>query len=245
MAQIKKNGLVVGKMGDVVYQVCNGKQILKENNRDVKLTAESKQCSTEFSAANNASANLRNGLQLYVSGMADTAMHGRFTGAIFHAIRNSHQTGEGRERVGQRTFEDANLSLLEGFEFNKNTPFSEYCTVDHELNFTDGIVRIAVNGFSKSKHLKRIPNTQGEVLLYGVAAFNPKSQGLIGSVQEFRVRGNYPDTLLEWQSEPIPQGKVVLVFAAVIYYGMPTLEGKKVLTNRQLHPCKIVAAFTS
>ena len=119
MAVIDIQGRWHGRAAGLVYRSVGGRNIVQGRPRKFKQTVATRESGLEFGLASNTARIMREVLwPAYHS--IDKGMVNRFTSTVLKSIRGCQELGR-----GERDLHNGDLSYLQGFQFNKNSPLSE------------------------------------------------------------------------------------------------------------------------
>jgi len=246
MASVNTKGQLSGGIGSVYYRVLNGKPILQTKpGKGTKQSTGTKVSASDFGIASSIAKNIRLFLFPLLQNMADPYMYTRFTPRIFKAIADGpKQTENGH------TLLDGDLSGLNGFQFNINSIFSNYCSLQPLLNREDdGSLSITLPELSNRDSITTVEKATHCDICYLVTAFD--SEINIANYQDvFRTtielkNSNNTIPVQQWVTPPLAAGQLIIVTAAIFYFRQDKLMGTVPLNSKQLHPCEIVAVFKS
>src|SRR5690606_27572750 len=117
MATQGKNGKIKGKINNIVYRQLGNQQVMQIAPTRVKQTYATKLNALEFGVASAHGKILRMIFQKEYE-VSDGKMNGRLNAAIGACLRTADR------ETGERTFHDADLDNLKGFEFNLDAPIA-------------------------------------------------------------------------------------------------------------------------
>jgi hypothetical protein len=240
MAKITAKGLLSGGVGPVAYRMLNGQGIVQSRpgKGGVKQTKSTKESASEFGNASAAAKAIRMALFPILQSHTDHRMHIRFTAKVFEAA-----TANTILPRGSRTLKDGDLSMLDHFQFNTNSLFSDYCTLQPDLHMdASGQLVIDLPEFSPNEVLAFPYEASGCDVCYMVSVFDPISWQQVHA-EVFRVtaaKGSSSVPAQEFQTAPVAAGHVVIVTAAILFVRNNNLMGNLQLNSKVLHPCEIV-----
>ncbi|WP_374165730.1 hypothetical protein [Arcticibacter sp. MXS-1] len=248
MAIINKKGFVSGLVGNVVFRESEGKQVVqtrppggKQARR--KQTEETKLSGKEFGLASSAGAEVRRFMQSVYFG-ADSRLDSRLTGAIRAALRGSSTLA-----AGQRDLHDADLSVLEGFEFNVNSPLSRVLPGFPQVHFEpDDLFEVEVPSFDGDK-IFHYPNTSlirelDVTLNIVIFAFNFR-MGFSQLIECYLLpvtRGRNSGEVLKCD-KVLPAGSLVLTLASLHYHRSVGSGKNYIINSKNFSPSAIISAF--
>ncbi len=240
MAIIDKKGYIRGRIGNLVYRKVGDTNIIQSRPAKVRQTTATKESALEFGLASSTAKVLRYmfaGLSHY----ADGGMINRMNQCVLQAIRN----GGGATR-GQRDLHQGDLSLLEGFQFNKNSPLNEILPFMPTVSVAEeGSVRVILPAMD-SEELGWLYGAEGCSLRFTVMSVDFKKQyyQLLGH-HELDVRKGKVIEQLEWNTpERAEKGSIVLVALSAVFHTPDGIRHDGIILNdKDFFPAAIVAAL--
>ena len=236
MATINSKGQFSGAAGPVYFRIVNGRGVVQSMPKKHKKAAVIMANASVFGQASRLSRNIRQLLYPVLQDKNDTAMYRRFV-AVVHAVMKS-VTGV---TAGENAFFNGNLSLPDGFEFNINSPFPEYGSIEPTLQYQDNVLIIAFPAFPNTA-IKAPTQASGTSFTINVTAF--EGEATVASLAEqfvLDLPNNKQQTeAITFTTATIPAGHVAMVTMALFFYKENPLSGRVVLNNRDLHPCRIL-----
>ncbi|PWG77874.1 hypothetical protein, partial [Pararcticibacter amylolyticus] len=220
---LERNGALHGTAGTVVFRRFRNSTVVQGlPKRKKKQTPASQASAGEFGVASTAAAAIRLVLRSVFRNRHDGAMVNRFNSAVYQSILRSKTALR-----GARDLHDGDLSCLEGFEFNANSPLREALKVRPSVSLTSGgKVRVQMDGWGKLSGLK-IPSAVIEAsdsyrLRFLVTALNFRSEFYeYVAVKDVTVTDWKDMEALDFEMEGmIPEGCMVLVTASLDCLGV-------------------------
>jgi hypothetical protein len=238
MAQINKNKSIVGSIGQVVFKEVGKKQILQSKPTDMKQTKRTKESGSEFRQCSSWTKPLRFQLSSFLSNHTDSFMHSRLAGKFYTTLQANTELAK-----GVRSPMNSDMLALAGFEFNTNSPFPDYFmpTINAVLNDQNEIV-ITIPAFNPKVEMLFAENTSHADLLIYVMASNFEPFGGFDEGYTVVPIENKYQTKAEtiWTSPPMPQGKLVLVCAKLLFYNPNRFTEKQYINSKECSPAQIV-----
>jgi hypothetical protein len=244
MARIDKNGGLRGPVGSVSYRISNGQNILqsKPGKGNTKLNAESLKSNSEFCLASNRARIIRDILNPVIRKYYDGAMINRFTCAVAIAIRSNDALP-----VGYRDIQDGRLSLLQGFEFNEHSLFSDHFKVEIVTEVTPAGWRLTIPAFVPLAKMAFPFDASHCTMKVLVSALDLRSQSFsYCCMKELMIpASNTPVPAVEWLlNENFPVQGLMLVTVSLNY--SEKCLGEMVSLNRpKLNPCQLLTVFNA
>lgn len=240
MAIIDKKGFIRGRIGNTVYRKVGDTNIIQSRPARVRQTAATKESALEFGLASSTAKVLRHmfaGLSHY----ADGGMINRLNNTVLNAIRN----GNGATR-GQRDLHQGDLSLLTGFQFNRNSPLDETLLVMPDVLLEeDGSVKIMMPAIN-SGELCWLADANSCSLRFTVMAvdFRKQYHQLLGH-HEVEMQKTKTLERMEWTApERAEKGSIILVALSVVFHTPDGIRHDGIMLNdKSFYPAAIVAAL--
>ncbi|WP_069659599.1 hypothetical protein [Arcticibacter eurypsychrophilus] len=150
MAHVDKNGMIRGKAGSVIYRTYGKKNLIQGKPKAFKQTQESIKTSTEFGLSSSTAAIIRRAFDpAYL--FRDGAAVSRSTRYVYHSIRNSASAA-----VGKRDLHDADLSYLNGMEFNVDSQLADVLrVVPQVLQSAEGKISVTLPELNTQTDIKK------------------------------------------------------------------------------------------
>jgi hypothetical protein len=239
MAHINGKNKIVGLVGNIVLRSLLGKQVVqsKVGTGTMRQTPATRASSSEFNQCSQWAKILRLCLQPLLLHMTDSTMHGRFLGALYTALRhNTHVP------IGERTFTNSPMGAMAGFEFNLNSPFTEYFLVPITTTLAPtGAVTVTLPGFTPKEVMKWPPTaTSGNLLLYAMSS--DVVDTLLVAEQQLALPLLWgtavPPTVWE---VTVPEGNYcTLITAKLLFQVQSSISGDTTLNNAKLNPVMVL-----
>lgn len=123
MARIDKDGVLRGKIGDLVHRNYRGKQIVQRVADDSKKSDKVKTNNTEFGYASGKESTLRNFYINTLQLINDGNLHNRHRNILYELLIHNLDMN-----VSERKLIDGNPSQYIGLNFNINSKWEDYIT---------------------------------------------------------------------------------------------------------------------
>jgi len=239
MAIVDRSGKVRGAISNLVYRSYRSLNIIQSKPAKVKQTIASKESGLEFGLCSNAACEMRKAFTPAYSGY-DGAMINRFTGLV----RKGLQACTTKER-GYRDMHDADLSFLEGFQFNANSPLDRVLKVRPVASLEENTIRVSLPAFSVRRDIKWPPNAVKCTLRIVAISFDFRKKvfSYLGC-KETVLKQTDSYAAQEWLiQEPLPQGRIVLLSMSLHAYSNFYFDNQVSLNSRELSPAEIIGAW--
>lgn len=238
---IKDNqGFFRGTIGEYVFKVVDGKQVVQSRPFDVKQSKRTKESSSLFGMCSKQAVSVRGSLKTYLLGNQDPKMAARFLGVCFRILKaNKGRSKENFDLI------NTDLTELKGFNFNIKSPFSSYFTPT-----------IQIEGSPKEGLKVTIPSLIPELdiqypdrcftvelrIILTHTSFDCRYIG-VTTHRDFLLRKNKQQLDAQiFDFEPIEEPGVTMVTAQLIFYNETSKFGKILLNNKDFHPTEVVYA---
>lgn len=242
MARIDKNGGLRGSVGNVSYRISNGQNILQSRpgKGNTKVHEVSLENNNEFFLASNRARIIREILSPVIRGYYDGAMINRLNSAVVKTIRSNDALP-----VGYRDIQDGKLSLLQGFEFNEHSLFSDHCKVDFETEVTSAGLKLTIPAFVPLEKMAFPFDASHCTMKVLVSTLDLSSKRFsYCCMKELLIpASNKLIPTVEWHlNENFPMQGLMLVTVSLNY--SEKCLGEMVSLNRpKLNPCQLLTVF--
>ncbi|EOR95552.1 hypothetical protein ADIARSV_1235 [Arcticibacter svalbardensis MN12-7] len=247
MATIDNKGRVRGTAGSVVYRTYRDKNIIQGKPAKFKQTQESIKTSTEFGLSSSTAAIIRQAFEPAYLHRDGTAVS-RSTQLVYRSIRNGFSGS-----VGERDLHDADLSHLNGMEFNADSKLSEVLQMSHQVEQdSEGRVRVKLGSLNTQSGIKRPKGLSAGKLKYRVrlmlVAFNFREEyyeHLEVKDVDFGSYETVDEQAVCFDSIPSPSGILMLSMSLLVYNAIGLDEEAILINSKEFSPCAIIGAFQS
>jgi len=245
MGASDNDGRFRGGIGNLTYRIIGGKSIIQSRPGPGKMkrTKGTKARNVDFCLASNRAKILRLVLMPMLKGNYDRWMVNRFNAAVTKVVRSNTSLAS-----GYRDLDDGNLDLLNGFEFNLNSPFSKLLQTKLQLEQTyfDGI-RISLNAFEVSEVLFFPRTADGCHLKILVSAIRLQdNQYQYCGAAEMKIPLGTKDVLATtWTfKESLPEDCLLMATCSLEYY-VQGLDELLSLNRKDFHPVSLIGLVRS
>lgn len=240
MAIIDSKGTIRGVVGNMVFRVMYGKQVMQQRGIRKVVSKRTLENAHLFGICSKQTALIRSKLKPWLGVNYDSKMAVRLQGECYRVLKLK----ENKKRNQQDLF-TADLSALSGFEFNVNSAFSEY--------FMSEITVLGTPQQGLKVHLDRVetlydlryPQGCENVDLHLIMLHIPKDN-LPGSTVESRqwtlAKRDPIQVERSFELAPILTEGITLVIAQLLFFNSRSQFGKVYINGKELHPMKIVYA---
>lgn len=238
MARIHKNNQLIGRIGNVVYKQIGNNLIAQSRPNNMKQTIATQQSSNEFLQCSTWAKHLRNCLNPFLNDCSDTFMYKRFTSAVYKAIQQNNSFPK-----GERTPLNSDMSYLNGFEFNNNSPLTNSFFITPNVSL-DNQNKIHINlpefdpktavSFPKNIH-------DAELLFYIIATDMQLSNAYEEMYFSIPIHYNLDNTpATSWSSPVIQSDCLIVVCAKLFFYKSTIFSTKDYINTKAFNPSQIV-----
>ena len=240
MATSDDSGKFKGNIGNLTYRIINGIAIIqtRPGPGTVKQTVQTKASSVDFALGSNRAKILREILFPMIRGMQDNKMVNRLNAAVGEVIRSNTSLA-----AGYRDLEDGDLQLLDGFEFNRHSPFSKMFKAKLQLsqNYLEGI-KISMDAFHVKESITFPEMASGctlRVLLAAVSLAHNEYQYC--GTAELDIPANTEDVpAIEWSFiHGLPENCLFIASCSLEFYENGLFDSAS-LNNKLLHPVALI-----
>jgi len=241
MAILDEDGFLRGKKGDSVFRKVNEKTVVSQLPTEYKQADKSKATAFEFGLASHTARTIRLPLGMYYLGL-DGGLGNRLNTAVRIALTLSPHAESGR-----RDIHDAELSPLEGLQFNQHAPLNKLLKVRPRITVQDNFtLNVALPAFSTKKDLA-YPKSGfhiGCTLTIVQYAFDFRREFYIQlASRQTEITHPYFEGF-DWTfDEYLPPGSVALAFMSLQYHIQNATTERKTLNIREFSPAELIAAY--
>lgn len=227
-------------VGNVVFRIRDGRQIVQSRPSKVRQTAATKKSASEFGSCSKWTKQLRNGLAPFLIRLTDSTMHSRFSAAMYNTIK-----GNTALPIGQRAPWNSTMAPLQGFDFNTHSPFTNYFkpAIVAELN-TNKEASISIPAFDPQTDVVFPTGCTTAKLAFYIYATNlqdPESTLVFHSLLPIDKHTTVPAQNLV-TTTPLPQNWFVIASVKLLYYNPNVLTESNYLNTKTFSPAMVVLA---
>lgn len=240
MAIRDAQGLIRGKMGDVVFKVVNGKQVVYPIPEKVKQSMLSKKSAKMFGVCSSQTSILMGKLRPWLMNKVDSGQVNRFRGACLRILRNNEKRG-----VVSPDLDTADMSDLKGFEFNIDSPFLKYFRPEISVfENQDNDLTVKISGYVPAQELEFSKLCENVDVHISVVHHNFSSNETIHVFNENWEVDKYTAFERERQFTfaLIPDQGITLVVIQLLFFKNKSKFGKEYLNDKKCFPAQIVYA---
>lgn len=245
MAKIDSKGMVTGTAGSVVYRKYRGMNIIQGKPRKFKQTENSVRASTEFGLSSSTAAVIRRAFEeayVYRDGNAVS----RSTQQVYRSIRNSSTAP-----VGKRDLHDADISMLQGMEFNNNSKLSDLISQNvSTCEAYEGGMQVKINLTTAMSTLKNPLEIKQSANLYRIRLtligfnFRKEYYEYLGVKDiDLRSREILQEQVVKFDYGQRPELLTMMSMTLLAYKETGMKDGMVLLNSKEYSPCAIIATF--
>lgn len=240
MAFQDSKGLIRGAIGDMVFRVVNGKQVIQQRPKNRKRTEQDRERENLFSKASKQAAEIRGRLKPWLGSYCDSKMVGRFHGSCLRILNDLK-----RKNVESPDLYTADLEALQGFEFNINSPTHKYFLDKVCIDGTPETgLRMYLNELNTWGSLS-YPRNSENVDLHLIVLHIPKdaiSNFTVFSTKWMLPRNKEIQESRSFEIGPIHTEGITLVLMQLLFFDLESKFGRVYKNDENLHPAKIIYA---
>jgi hypothetical protein len=225
MARQKSILKLEGSIGDVSFYKSEGEYLARTKGgvdgdriKTDPAFARTRENGAEFGVAGKASKLLRTAFKAPVAALADNRVASRLTTQMLKVVQSDtvHSRGE-------RTVQDGNLSLIQGFEFNVNTGLEDVVKAAYSVAFdrVSGEASVTIDFSNPSLELNQVEGADQAQILIGVAAVDfENNEYEVDVLEADAVSMASTEAILVQQTASVSANSTrpVFVIVGVMYY---------------------------
>ena len=239
MSKVNAKGQLSGAVGPVYFRVLNGQGIVqaKPGRGKVKQAQATKRNASDFGVASSTAKKIRLAVGSLLKLQTDPMHYRRLTAKVHEAMLTGNDSPK-----GSRTLAGGTPKVLEGFQWNDRVNFGKSCLLAPVISLATSnriTVDIANTAVREALAMPRLA-AMGE--LFYVVVVLDTAQWSAQSVDIFKIPVAATATSLpaqQFMTEPIPQGSLVLVIAALQYFSAHSAMGAAPLETKTGFPAEI------
>ena len=239
MATIDKKGIIHGRVGRLVYRGFGDGQVLQSVPKKMRQSFATKASGLEFGLASTTANAIRH-FFIGASHFGDKGMINRLTQTVLKSIRAGDEA-----ETGLRDLHQADLSLLEGFEFNKSSTLAQSTIPLPEVALLDdGGVQLDFPEIL-ADNIEFPDDAQDIVIRLIVLAVDfKKNYRICLGIKDIKLSRMAVLEAITWEvEEKAREGNILLVSLVVRYFAPDGHDQDGIsLNNKDLNPAGIIAA---
>lgn len=223
-----------GAIGPIIFQQRYGKTIVRSKPDRMRQTQATKSSSSEFQYCSRWSKFLRSGLKPLWLGNTDPLVSQRLTGALYAALQRNTAFPK-----GERNWSNTDMSGINGFEVNTQSPFESFCKEEIGAELTAmRTLKLTVPELITAQSIRYPEGCTDAELVCCITATKIPNGELIKTVAEHFTLPKSSDTLSIpiFESEPLPVCCIIVVAAQLVYYRNNTVSGRYALNTKKMNP---------
>lgn len=243
MAQLDKHNRLIGGLGDLVFRQIDGKTIvqLKPGKDGVKQTKRAKLSASDFGTASRTTKSLTVPLRRLFLTYYDSQMFNRFRKAVYQAMLRNTDIPK-----GEKDLWEGELSLIDGFEFNLSSLYSDYCHLEVTVSLTPTqAIKIETSEFNPQTQLrwpKKIYRAEVCYLLtvYDKDTYKPLQREVFQIEVERTASTIAPQSYI---TPSLPLNSLAVVSSCVWFFEERAVVDRTTINHKGLHPAKILTVL--
>lgn len=241
MAIQGKNGKIHGKINNIVYRGYGDKQVIQTAPKRIKQTVATKLHALEFGLASIQAKALRDTLH-HVYQERDGRMALRLNTTVAACIRTS------QKEIGERDLHDADLSALNGFQFNTKAPFEKLLAVKPIAEIAaDGRIQVRLPPFNPAHDIVYPPDDErrNPSFVAAVIAINFRDSYVqLIDRAAFDFENTEQVAEINWSCDrQLPERAIVIVMFSLRYFSRNWVNQRTLTTNSAFYPSIVLHAF--
>ncbi|MFI2741470.1 hypothetical protein ACG2LH_01910 [Zhouia sp. PK063] len=243
MARINSRNRITGTLGNMVLKTVNQQTIVQSRpgKGTMKQTAATKASATDFGINSTNAKMMYMAQNSIVQHMADGTMAYRFRTATYQGV-----LADTAAPKGQKQLWNGDVSVLQHFEFNVNSPYMHWVKVLPQITYTaQREVQLVIPAFKAYESIQWLPRAQRAVLCYMVSAHHPTSFALVQQqLLPITISGsNAVIAATTLQSNPILQQSLVMVSGVLWWYRDAAQVGSFCMNSKTCNPAMVLQSF--
>ena len=241
MAIVDKYGGIHGAFSNLVYRTYRNMRILQMKPKKVKQTNNTKQAGKELGLCATTGLMIRDVFEVIYAGY-DGPMVNRLCGVLRQSI-----TASKTKQRGERDLHDGDLSFLQGFQFNANSPLDKVMKVRPSASLNqEGKIQVNLPEIRKDQLFKGPKRDHGAYTIrLTLASFDFKKEvySYIGH-RNLNVAWKSAVEAQEWIfDEVLPANRVILLSMSLHAYTNDKLDGLQSVNSKEWSPAEIIGAW--
>ncbi|MEH6656783.1 hypothetical protein [Leeuwenhoekiella marinoflava] len=243
MAHLDPKGNIVGSIGQLVFRNVNGKILVqaKPEKTGKYPSGRSKQSATDFGRASRTTSALVRGLRPFIGTNYDSQWFNRFRKTVYQGMKTNTPLHQ-----GNLDFAQGSPEVLEGLEFNLQTPYPEYVQLPGlELRLDAGKLLITLPEFKTGSQLYWPKEASTAELCYWISAYAPSDYQTLHQ-ELFSIPIPHRTATIpasRYTTAELPQDSLTLVTAGILFYTSHTLRSQQTLNSKAFNPAQVLRVF--
>lgn len=237
MARIDKDGIIRGKIGDLVYRNYRGKQIIQRVTDETKKSEKVKKNNTEFGYASSKESMIRNFFIETLSLQNDGNLHNRHRKILYELLIHNLE-----KKQNERKLIDGNPKQYIGLNFNINSLWEDYMPFFISFNETQTGFTINIPTLYTKLFQQKIKQVKLDHIKFSLNVFSidpDLEQNPSTLLYNQRIWTLYPDQKIDeqiWELSNLPPNRFTIVIGKLEYFEMNSIFGLKSLNSKELSP---------
>ena len=226
MARIDKDGVLRGKIGDLIYRNYRGKQIVQRVADETKKSEKVKKNNTEFGYASSKESFIR---KFYIDTLKlhnDGNLHNRHRKILYELLIHNLDKNE-----FERKLIDGNAKQYIGLDFNINSSWEKYMPYYINIKEAEKKINIEIPSLHSKLFFKSVKNLNIDhlKLSFNVISIDPdliqEPNAILLNQREIVLYPNQKTDPLDWEILNLPPNRFILVIGKIEYYEMNSVFG--------------------
>ena len=241
MARIDKDGLIRGKIGDLVYRNYRGKQIVQRVADETKTSEKVKKNNTEFGYASSKESSIRNFFIEQLELINDGNLHNRHRKVLYELLIHNHS-----KEANHRKLIDGNPKQYIGLNFNVNSKWEDVMPYYLPINEEENKLTISIPEFYTKSFQQKVKQLSFDhlKLTLKLCSIDPDLEQnpsmIIYNQREFTLYQNQKIEESVWEIPNLPPNRFLLLIGKIEYFEMNSIFGLKSLKSKELCPSCIL-----
>lgn len=240
MAYLGKDNRITGSIGDLIFRNVDGKTIVqrKPEKYQVKQSKRTRKASSDFGRASTLAKKIRIGLQPYSRDFYDSKCFYRLRTQLQRAAQTNNPSP-----VGEKELWDGQPELLQGFEFNLHSKYSDYCNLSlNEVQVEADKLQFTLEGFIPKEDIRWPRNAQKAIICFWISVHRRKDD-LPVNQQLLKLEVTPHKVALgktTFTSEILPAEGLVWLWGGILYYEKDPFLDWIYMNHKQLQPLQLL-----
>lgn len=233
MAKIDKDGVIRGKIGDLVYRNYRGQQIVQRVADETKKSEKVKKNNTEFGYASGKESTLR---KFYVDTLRlynDGNLHNRHRKILYELlIHNLDKNAQERKLI------DGNPKQYIGLEFNINSSWEDFMPYYIPIKEIENNLILEIPTLFSKLFYKQIKNIKVDhlKLSFNIISIDPdltqEPSAILLNQREIILYLDQKIESFNWEISNLPPNRFVVVIGKIEYFEMNSVYGLRSINSK-------------
>lgn len=242
MARIDKDGVLRGKIGDLVYRNYRGKQIVQRVADDTKKSENVKKNNTTFGYASSKESAIRKFFIDTLNLQNDGNLHNRHRKILYELLIHN------LDKKNDKKLLDGNPKQYIGLNFNINSTWENFMPYYISIIQIENKLRIEIPTLHSKLFLKKLKALKIDhlKLSLNIICIDPDLEqnpnAILFNQREWTL---YMDQKIDeqiWEINNLPPNRFIMVIGKIEYFEMNSIYGLKSINNKDLYPACVLYA---